>query len=61
MIAKLLMGWLFVIWGMFTFLCALYELIAIDFAPSQQGIGFMIISQLGVIIIGIGLYFVMNE
>ena len=61
MLVKFLLGWLFVIWGMFTFLCALYELIAIDFAPSQQGIGFMIISQLGVIIIGIGLYFVMNE
>ena len=60
MIVKTLIGWLFVIWGLFSFLCALYELLAIWFSPTTAGIGLMIIAQLGIVIVGIGLYFVIE-
>lgn len=55
MIARMLIGWLLILWGAFSFLCGSYELVCVYAATSTPGIGFMIIAQLGVIITALGI------
>ncbi|MBN2466771.1 MAG: hypothetical protein JXD19_01355 [Deltaproteobacteria bacterium] len=62
MIAKFLAGWLFVVWGLLGFLCAVFEMISLRFPPlSTAGIGYLIVAQLGAITIWLGFHFVMDE